>query len=186
MIQWLTWLVWYNRLTMIKVWKTLKYTYTLHSCIGNENGGKKLSLTDVTKSWFRLWDTSTSCKTLIFTNFSSVICHMSYRKGSLQRYLAGYLAIEFTLEIWKSQSVKRSKWNQAEDGPKLQVRFVWKPPCTEQGEKCSAIPWWIVEILQNCAAGQVCTGLKTWTKSFLRYMVQCEIAIVIRHKLLIT
>ena len=33
--------------------------------------------------------------------------HMSYRKGSLQRYLAGYLAIEFTLEIWKSQSVSQ-------------------------------------------------------------------------------
>ena len=29
MIQWLTWLVWYNRLTMIKVWKTLKYTHTM-------------------------------------------------------------------------------------------------------------------------------------------------------------
>ena len=77
----------------------LRHQIYPHSCIGNENGGKKLSLTDVTKSWFRLWDTSTSCKTLIFTNFSSVICHMSYRKGSLQRYLAGYLAIEFTLEI---------------------------------------------------------------------------------------
>ena len=111
---------------------------------------------------------------------SDATCHIEK-----DLYLAGYLAIEFTLEIWKSQSVKRSKWNQAEDGPKLQVRFVWKPPCTQQGEKCSAIPWWVVEILPNCAAGQVCTGLKTWTKSFLRYTVQCEIAIVIRHKQLI-
>ena len=122
-------------LTMIKVWKTLKYTYTLHSCIGNENGGKKLSLTDVTKSWFRLWDTSTSCKTLIFTNFSSVRCHMSYRKGSLFGWISGDRIHLRYLKKSVSQKVKmKPSWRWSKVASKVCMKTAlhptgWKVQC---------------------------------------------------------